>query len=258
MKHNVARASALWLALAAPWATTHANDTAEITTANVTVGKALPLDIPLTFTVTSLRPGKNGGMLRFTATHKLLFKAAGRGLAVEKTLIDYHSDAPGAAGRAFAALLAPLKGRPVDLLIGDDGTVHLLDADALWQDIALDAAAQTTRDNRPEAAQVADMLLALPQAARAELLADEVRELLMFRGASISGSGATGGALLTGIAASRLTIMRNDASAGAPMATETAWIVDADSGIALSETQRIFAGAERALVSERIRTISPF
>lgn len=249
------------LVLAAPAAALARPATAQTTAGALAF--APPLDRPMTYRVTTRRLSREGGLISFSLVYALQWHRLGRGYRLDATLERIESDARPRLVGALTGVLQPLVGEAVSYLVSADGrSVDLADPDGLWARVAARTEALGARAERPEARAAAAMLASLSAEEREEMAVADIRALVGPANEALARGGADarvgthdGQRRITSVGTGTIPAAGGDR----PLRIESAWTVDAATGLLLHERQQNWltdpASGARTLVEERVRAL---
>ncbi|WP_183954336.1 hypothetical protein [Sphingobium fontiphilum] len=169
----------------------------------IAIGFAPPVGQDLLYHIEQLRPIA-GEERRFVSDRRLRFERAGDGYILHMTLTRIDSDAPPDMAASYMAALSPLLDVTHDFRVDRSGRITALDnLDAVWSKAraGLDRmAAREKPDSAPwrAARNVLALFDALSPDARIDLLAGEVRPMLLFAGAVVEDGAGRGVSTVAG------------------------------------------------------------
>lgn len=156
----------------------------------ISIGFAPPVDRDLLYHIEQVRPIA-GQERRFVSERRLRFERAGEGYILHMTLTRIDSDAPPDMATAYMAALSPLLDVTHDFRVDRNGRITALDnLDAVWGKarVGLDRMAAREKPDSARGRAVRNVLAlfdALSPDARIDLLAGEVRPMLLFASAVV-------------------------------------------------------------------------
>lgn len=169
----------------------------------ITIGFAPPVGLDLLYHIEQVRPIA-GEDRRFVSDRRLRFERAGDGYILHMTLTRIDSDAPSDMAAAYMAALSPLLEVTHDFRLDSAGRIAALDnLDAVWSAAraGLDRMAAREKPDSARARAVRNVLAlfdALSPDARIDLLAGEVRPMLLFASAVVEDGAGRGVSTVAG------------------------------------------------------------
>lgn len=169
----------------------------------ISIGFAPPVDRDLLYHIEQLRPIAGQGR-RFVSERRLRFERAGDGYILHMTLTRIDSDAPPDMAAAYLAALSPLLDVTHDFRVDRNGRITALDnLDAVWAKARTGLDRMAARE-KPDSARgraarnVLALFDALAADARLDLLAGEVRPMLLFASAVVEDGAGRGVSTVAG------------------------------------------------------------
>lgn len=181
----LARIAVAPLALLAPVAV--ASQPSPADTVATAIAFAPPTGRRMRYEVTQLREGE-GGKERYTLIRDVEFAPAADGYAMTVTLTEANTDAPGGQGERYRVAMAAMMGVSIGYRLDRLGQVRSVEnVDGVWQRLPAvrDAQIAASGDDRARATMISrvfDGLIAVPPAAREQMLRDDAARLLAFAG----------------------------------------------------------------------------